>query len=87
MSRVVAKLPECLAEYRREFFPGDTWAFSPCKARIARYTSQLDRELVSYNVMVEDLEKRMGRVFQKGHELLEVIVHVDYIFSVICVTF
>jgi len=37
-------------------------------------TSQLDRELISHNVTVEDLKKRMGRVFQKGRELLEVTV-------------
>ena len=34
-------------------------------------TSQLDRELISHNVTVEDLRKMMGKVFQKGRELLE----------------
>ena len=34
-------------------------------------TSQLDRELISHNVMVEDFKKRMGEVFQKWRELLE----------------
>ena len=34
-------------------------------------TSQLDLELISHNVMVKNLKKRMGGVFQKGRELLE----------------
>jgi len=37
-------------------------------------TFHLDRELISRNVTVEDLKKRMDRVFQKGRELLETTV-------------
>ena len=33
-------------------------------------TSQLDRELVSHNVTVADLQRRMDGVFQKGRKLL-----------------
>ena len=29
-------------------------------------TSQLDRKLISHNVTVKDLKKRIGGVFQKG---------------------
>ena len=36
-------------------------------------TSQLDRELISYNVMVSDLEKRAREVFSKSCDMLEVI--------------
>ena len=35
-------------------------------------TSQLDHKLISHNVMVKNLKKKMGEVFQKGRELLEV---------------
>ena len=49
------------------------WAFSPYRARAARSPSQLDRELIAQNVMVEDLRKKMGGLPQKGHELLEAI--------------
>ena len=31
----------------------------------------MDCELIFHNVMVEDLRKKMGGVFQKGHELLK----------------
>ena len=37
-------------------------------------TSQLDHELISHNVTVEDLKKRMGGVFQKRRELLEATI-------------
>ena len=33
-------------------------------------TSQLDRELISYNMVMASLEKRVDGVFQKGYELL-----------------
>jgi len=35
-------------------------------------TSQLDDKLISHNVTVVDLKKKMGEVLQKGCELLEV---------------
>jgi len=37
-------------------------------------TSQLDRELISHDMMVEDLKKRIGEVFQKGRELLKATI-------------
>ena len=37
-------------------------------------TSQLDRKLISHNVTVEDLRKKMSGVFPKGRELLEATV-------------
>ena len=36
-------------------------------------TSQLDRKLISHNVMVSDLEKRAREVFMKSCDMLEVI--------------
>ena len=37
-------------------------------------TFQLDRELLSHNVTVGDLQKRMNGVLRKGYELLEVML-------------
>ena len=34
-------------------------------------TSQLDRELTSYNTIMNDLRQRVDRVLQKGHKLLD----------------
>jgi len=36
-------------------------------------TSQLDRKLISHNVMVSDLEKKVPKVFSKSHDMLEVM--------------
>jgi len=34
-------------------------------------TSHLDRKLISHNTIMAGLRKRVDRVLQKGHELLE----------------
>ena len=34
-------------------------------------TFQLDRELISHNVIMSDLEERMSEVFLKSHNMLE----------------
>jgi len=65
-------LLECLEGGRRGFILGDSWAFTPCRAQAARspYLSA-GCELVSHNVTVRDLQRRVDGVLQKGRELLE----------------
>ena len=49
-------------------------ASPPYKARAAQLPHlKLDRELVSHNVMVSDLEKKVHEVFLKSRDMLEVI--------------
>ena len=53
---------------------GATWAYPSHRARVTRLlTFQLDRELISHNVRVSDLEERVNEMFLKSRDMLGVM--------------
>ena len=71
-------LLDSLNVWREKVVAGSFWGIPGLSCHVELklldlLTSQLDRELISHNVNVGDLKRKMGEIFQKGHELLEAL--------------
>ena len=70
--------PGSLLDFLRKVASSSFWAIHGLSRSIEPelldfFTSQLDRELISHNLMVNDLKRKMSQVFLKARKFLAVL--------------